>query len=916
MAIEFINAASTALTASSVISITRPTNSTAGDLLVAHIFIEDNTDRITSTRVPAGWSTAVNQTAGTRAVRQYVHYKVLTTSEPSSYTWYLDAADEVVGMISAYRGIDTTTPIGNISISTNTGASSSVAVPEITVTGAGNFLIYSAGNAAGSTTWTPPTSFAERVESRSSTGTGNISACLADMSPASTGATGTITGFSAVSDYFVASVVEVKAFDPLVILTVTDGACTSVAEEAALSQELSLEVSDSAGVQVAESADLAQEHNLEDADGAVASVGENVVLEVISAAGDIVLYASDYISASAADPTTAQLTAPVGKDAGTDFQAGLISDDTNPLPAIDLDQDKYTEIEFCIQAGPSASGSYEFRITSNGIPLTEYLQTPILSVGVTDSLTVADGYSASVAETADLVQEHLLVADDAATVSTADDLQLEQEHGLSATDAFVAAVVDSLILDQEHTLTASDAVVKAVSDTLDLLQEQSLEAFDGYVASVGDTVSLEQEQLLVVVDAATVGVAEFAVLVQEHNPAVVDSAVVTVAEVTSLVQEHEFGVVSDGAVLAVSDSAELSQEHNLLSSDSAVVAFGNAVELVQEQALVSDDSVVKAVAEDSDLNQEHVATVADGFTKSVADTESLIQEHNLTATDGVVRSAGDEIGLGIEGLDTLVPSDSVVKAIVDALDLPQEHNLVSVDSVIKSVADDADLIQEHLAVVSDGAVKTAADSEALIQEHNFVLVDGAVQTAGDDLVISTEGLDTLSLSDGVVKTVGDVLDISQELDLSLSDSVVKSVSETVELISIGLDTLSMQDGVVKSVSDTAQLSEESSLVVLDSNSQAVIDTLLLLQEHVLETSDCYNPNHLDNVDLEIEHWLEISSGAVIAAADIARIYSFILGPIIDPYILSTTVRRDMGSTTPAYMVKSVTSRRTIKQGDM
>jgi hypothetical protein len=92
--------------------------------------------------------------------------------------------------------------------------------------------------------------------------------------------------------------------------------------------------------------------------------------------------------------------------------------------------------------------------------------------------------------------------------------------------------------------------------------------------------------------------------------------------------------------------------------------------------------------------------------------------------------------------------------------------------------------------------------------------------------------------------------------------------------------------------------------------------MVLYQEHVLTTSDCYNPNHVDDVELEIEHWLEISDAAVRTAGDTIRVYSLILGPIIDPYILSITAKMKLESITPVWMVESITTRRTIKQGEL
>jgi len=81
--------------------------------------------------------------------------------------------------------------------------------------------------------------------------------------------------------------------------------------------------------------------------------------------------------------TTAQLTAPSGKTAGADFQAGTILETSNPAPALDLGSGKYTELEWCIKATADSvtSTQYEFRVTYNGAALDTYTVTPKWTVG-------------------------------------------------------------------------------------------------------------------------------------------------------------------------------------------------------------------------------------------------------------------------------------------------------------------------------------------------------------------------------------------------------------------------------------------------------------------------------------------------------------------------------------------------------
>lgn len=79
--------------------------------------------------------------------------------------------------------------------------------------------------------------------------------------------------------------------------------------------------------------------------------------------------------------TTAQLTAPAGKTTG-DFDAGKISETSNPITSIDITQDNYTELEFVIKSTQYASAQqqYQFRITVDGTPIETYTEYPLLTV--------------------------------------------------------------------------------------------------------------------------------------------------------------------------------------------------------------------------------------------------------------------------------------------------------------------------------------------------------------------------------------------------------------------------------------------------------------------------------------------------------------------------------------------------------
>lgn len=69
-----------------------------------------------------------------------------------------------------------------------------------------------------------------------------------------------------------------------------------------------------------------------------------------------------------------------------------MQDDENPADAIDLAADKYTELEWSLQAvnGVALNAEvYEFRVTLNGVPMDTYTVTPTWTIGsgVTQTFT-------------------------------------------------------------------------------------------------------------------------------------------------------------------------------------------------------------------------------------------------------------------------------------------------------------------------------------------------------------------------------------------------------------------------------------------------------------------------------------------------------------------------------------------------
>lgn len=107
------------------------------------------------------------------------------------------------------------------------------------------------------------------------------------------------------------------------------------------------------------------------------------VVPVLTNNGAVLAFA---ISASGnitdGEATTARLTPPSGKTTA-DFTAGRISDVSNPAASVDIGNNQYTEMAWCLQATAQAVNAavYEFRITAAGTPLNTYTVTPTWTIG-------------------------------------------------------------------------------------------------------------------------------------------------------------------------------------------------------------------------------------------------------------------------------------------------------------------------------------------------------------------------------------------------------------------------------------------------------------------------------------------------------------------------------------------------------
>lgn len=120
--------------------LTKPTGVAEDDILIVTISCDDASDPDFTT--PGGWTLLFHQevtSGGDHEVTCF--YKVAGASEPSSYTFTATGnTEQKIGMIRAYRGVDTTTPISDWDVGQES-TSTTLYTPSVDVADNGSKLV-------------------------------------------------------------------------------------------------------------------------------------------------------------------------------------------------------------------------------------------------------------------------------------------------------------------------------------------------------------------------------------------------------------------------------------------------------------------------------------------------------------------------------------------------------------------------------------------------------------------------------------------------------------------------------------------------------------------------------------------------------------------------------------------------------
>ena len=183
--------------------VSKPTGTTAGDVLVAGITVYGGAG--TTITAPSGWALISRTNQGTSnstgSVGLASFYKIANTSEPSTYTWTIawnsgvaTADRSAIGGIARYTGVNTSNPL-DVTSTTSSGNGTSAIAPSITTVTAGSTVInlYGAGD---NVAFTQASGSTERFDVNINVGggaNGDLAGSYGDFTKAVAGSTGTKT---------------------------------------------------------------------------------------------------------------------------------------------------------------------------------------------------------------------------------------------------------------------------------------------------------------------------------------------------------------------------------------------------------------------------------------------------------------------------------------------------------------------------------------------------------------------------------------------------------------------------------------------------------------------------------------------------------------------------------------------------
>jgi PKD repeat protein len=166
--------------------VTLPAQAATGDLMILTATLNSATTATT----PAGWS--LLDQASTTGTTTYVWTRRATAADAGGRaTVALAASTKSVLTVAAYSGVDATSPVAGHATGSDAGTSSHTS-PTLTAPATSTIVTFWSDKSPNTSAWTPPAGVTQRVAAYSS-GTGRVSALVADAAAPSDGHAGGLT---------------------------------------------------------------------------------------------------------------------------------------------------------------------------------------------------------------------------------------------------------------------------------------------------------------------------------------------------------------------------------------------------------------------------------------------------------------------------------------------------------------------------------------------------------------------------------------------------------------------------------------------------------------------------------------------------------------------------------------------------
>lgn len=203
-AIAFRAATSASSGGTGALTLSVPAGTQAGDVLIAHV--TNRYDGSAGIGLPGGGWTLIgartSRGAGASTITGAVYWKLASASEPATVTFTLGGGGtfDMAGGLAAYSGVDPTTPVNAVAVSS--GSSANLTTPSVNTTVAGTRLTHAITKRTEAQL--TPTGAAERWRVVSPSGSANQGSTVGDESIAGTGSTGSRTASgTATTDWIV-----------------------------------------------------------------------------------------------------------------------------------------------------------------------------------------------------------------------------------------------------------------------------------------------------------------------------------------------------------------------------------------------------------------------------------------------------------------------------------------------------------------------------------------------------------------------------------------------------------------------------------------------------------------------------------------------------------------------------------------